>query len=228
VNGDGALDIGTSNQNDHSVSVLLGDGRGGFRAAPGSPYRVGRAPYPLALGDVTGDGKLDLVTPDVGSNTITVLKGEGGGRFAAAEGSPYGVAFRPYAVALGDLNGDRKPDIIAAHDDITLLSVLLNDGQGRFRPSPGSPLDIRERGGKVALADFNHDGKLDLATGTAANHLVVWLGDGAGRFSPAPGSPYSVPRGPWSLAVGDLNRDGRPDLVVTGLEEDLITILLGR
>ncbi|MGZ5454626.1 MAG: FG-GAP repeat domain-containing protein, partial [Candidatus Aminicenantales bacterium] len=108
-----------------------------------------------------------------------------------------------------------------------LLTVLLNDGQGRFRPSPGSPVDIGERGGEVVLADFNHDGKLDLATGTAAHHLAVWLGDGAGRFSAAPGSPYSAPRGPWRLAVGDLNGDGKPDLVVAGVEAGSITVLLG-
>jgi hypothetical protein len=228
VDRDGRLDIATSNQNDHSVSVLLGDGRGGFRAAPGSPFRVGRAPYPLASTDVNGDGKIDIATPDVGSNTITVLTGDGKGQFAPAEGSPYAVAFRPYAVALGDLNGDRRPDIIAAHDDITLLTVLLNDGGGRFRPSPGSPIDIRERGGEVVLADFDHDGRLDLATGTAANHLAVWLGDGAGRFSAASGSPFATPPGPWSLATGDLNRDGMPDLVVTGLEAGLVRVLLGR
>jgi len=228
VNADGALDIGTSNQNDHSVSVLLGDGRGGFRSAPGSPFRVGRAPYPLIMNDVNGDGKLDIVTPDVGSNTITVLVGDGAGRFSAAEGSPYSVAFRPYAVALGDLDGDQRPDIVSAHDDITLLTVLLNDGKGRFRPSPGSPVDIGERGGDVVPADFNHDGRLDLATGTAANHLAVWLGDGTGRFSAAPGSPYSAPRGPWNLAVADLNGDGKPDLIVAGVEEGSIMVLLGR
>jgi hypothetical protein len=228
VDGDGSLDLATSNQNDSSVSVLLGDGRGGFRSSPGSPFRVGRAPYPLAAGDVTGDGQVDIVTPDVGSNTITVLAGDGAGRFATAEGSPYAVAFRPYAVALGDLNGDGRPDIVAAHDDITLLTVLLNDGRGRFRPSPGSPVDIGERGGTVVLADFDHDGRFDLATGTAAHHLAVWLGDGAGRFRAAPGSPYAAPRGPWSLAAGDLNRDGKPDLVVTGLEAGSIRVLLGR
>jgi hypothetical protein len=228
VNGDGALDIGTSNQNDNSVSMLLGDGRGSFRAAPGSPFKVGHAPYPLALGDVNGDGKLDVVTPDVRSNTITVLAGDGAGRFSPAEGSPYGVAFRPYAVALGDLNGDRRVDIVSAHDDITLLTVLLNDGKGRFRPSPGSPVDIGERGSEIVLADFNRDGRLDVATGTAADHLSVWLGDGTGRLSAAPGSPYPAPRGPWKLAVGDLNDDGKPDLVVTGLEEGVVTVFLGR
>jgi len=177
---------------------------------------------------MNGDGKLDVVTPDVRSNTITVLAGDGAGGFSPAEGSPVGVAFRPYAVALGDLNGDQRPDIVSGHDDITLLTVLLNDGQGRFRPSPGSPVDIGERGGQIVLADFDHDGRLDLATGTAADHLAVWLGDGTGRFSAAPGSPYPAPRGPWSLAAGDLSGDGKPDLVVTGLEAGSVMVMLGR
>jgi hypothetical protein len=125
VNADGALDIGTSNQNDHSVSVLLGDGRGGFRSAPGSPFGVGRAPYPLVLDDVSRDGKPDIVTPDVGSNTLTVLTGDGAGRFSPAQGSPHSVAFRPYAVALGDLDGDQDRTSFRArrHHALTVLST---------------------------------------------------------------------------------------------------------
>src|SRR5262249_19344867 len=65
VDGDRRLDIVTSNANDDSESILRGDGKGRFSPMPGSPFRVGRSPYPPALGDLDGDGRLDLVTPDI-------------------------------------------------------------------------------------------------------------------------------------------------------------------
>ena len=96
VNGDGLLDVATSNNNGNSVSILLGDGRGRFAAAAGSPFRVGRAPYPLAVEDFDGDGKPDVATPDVNGDTVTVLRGNGRGSFAPAPGSPYRVDPRPF------------------------------------------------------------------------------------------------------------------------------------
>jgi len=227
VNGDAHPDILTSNQNHHSVSVLLGDGRGGFRPAGGSPFPVGRAPYPLAAGDVNGDGHADVVTPNVGSNNVTVLLGDGRGGFAPAPASPLAVATRPYFVALGDLNGDRKLDLAVAHDDITLITVLLGDGRGGFRPAPGSPLDAGARGGEVLLVDVNGDARLDLVTGTDANTVVVLLGDGSGRFRPAPGSPFATGRGPWGVAAADINGDGKLDILTANFDDNNVKILLG-
>lgn len=226
VNGDAHPDILTSNQHHHSVSVLLGDGRGGFRPAGGSPFPVGRAPYPLAAGDVNGDGHADVVTPNVGSNNVTVLLGDGRGGFAPAPASPLAVATRPYFVALGDLNGDRRLDLAVAHDDITLITVLLGDGRAGFRPAPGSPLDAGARGGEVLLVDVNGDARLDLVTGTDANTVVVLLGDGSGRFRPAPGSPYAAGRGPWGVAVADINGDGKLDILTANFDDDVVRILL--
>ena len=220
VNGDAHPDILTSNQNHHSVSVLLGDGRG-------SPFPVGRAPYPLAAGDVNGDGHADVVTPNVGSNNVTVLLGDGRGGFAPAPASPLAVATRPYFVALGDLNGDRKLDLAVAHDDITLITVLLGDGRGGFRPAPGSPLDAGARGGEVLLVDVNGDARLDLVTGTDANTVVVLLGDGSGRFRPAPGSPFATGRGPWGVAAADINGDGKLDILTANFDDNNVKILLG-
>jgi len=227
VNGDAHLDILTSNQNHNSVSVLLGDGHGGFRPAGGSPFSVGRAPYPLAVGDVNGDGHADVVTPNVGSNNVTVLLGDGSGRFAPAAGSPLAVATRPYFVALGDLDGNHKLDLAVAHDDITLITVLLGDGRGGFRPAPGSPVDAGARGFEVLLVDINGDARLDLVTGTAADTVVVLLGDGSGRFRPAPGSPYAAGRGPWGVAVADINGDGKPDILTANFDDNNVKILLG-
>ena len=223
VNGDGMLDLVTSNQNDHSVSVLLGDGRGRFSPSPGSPFAVGRAPYPHALGDVNGDGRLDVVSPNVGADSVSVLLGDGMGRFRPAPGSPISVLARPYYAALGDLNGDGHADAAIAHDDTTRITILLGDGRGSFRPAPGSPVDAGRRGGKTMAADLNKDGRLDFVL-AAGDAIVVLQGNGRGGFAPAPGSPYPTASGTWGIAVSDLDRDGSMEVVSVSLERSELRV----
>ena len=226
VNGDRILDLVTSNNNGNSVSVLLGDGRGRFRPAPGSPFSAGRAPYPLAVADVNGDGRPDVVTPDVNGHTVTVLFGDGKGGLAPAPGSPYRVGERPYFVAAADVNADRALDLVVSHDDSEALSILLNEGKGRF----GTPRRV-EAGGrawKVRVADFDGDGRNDLAMGVHPSSVSVLRGDGRGGFAPASESPIAVGRGPWGIAVGDVNRDGKPDLVTANSESNGVSVLVAR
>jgi hypothetical protein len=226
VNGDGLLDAATSNNNGNSVSVLLGDGRGGFRPAAGSPFPVGRAPYPLTVADLNGDGRSDVATPDVNGHTISVLLGDGRGGFAPAPGSPYRVDNRPYFAVAADVNGDRALDLVVSHDDSSRLTVLVNDGRGRF----GAPRRV-DAGGqtwKVRIADTNNDGRNDLVVGVSPASVSILLGDGSGNFTRAPGSPYAVGRGPYGVAVGDLNHDGKIDVATANSERDSVSILLQR
>lgn len=162
----GNLDLTTSNQDDNSVSVLLGDGRGDFKPASGSPFAVGRAPYPHAIGDVNRDGKLDIVTPNVGSNNVTVLLGDGKGGFTPAANSPYPVGSRPYYIAVGDTSGDGNPDLMTTHDDISLMTTLLGDGRGGFRAG----LAARPRAAR--LQDYCRRRKQGRADGAGHRHRV--------------------------------------------------------
>lgn len=213
LNRDGNLDITTSNQDDNSVSVLLGDGRGGFKPAAGSPFAVGRAPYPHAVGDLNRDGNLDIVTPNVRGDNVTVLLGDGRGGFTPAAKSPYAVASRPYYVALGDVSGDALPDLITTHDDISLMTTLLGDGRGGFAAAPASPFDLGRRAYKLVAADVNGDGRADVVVGTEADDsVVVLLSDERGGYTPAAGSPYRAGRNP-RVAVADVNNDGKPDII---------------
>jgi hypothetical protein len=228
LNRDGNLDITTSNQEDNSVSVLLGDGRGGFTPAAGSPFAVGRAPYPHAVGDVNRDGNLDIVTPNVGGDNVTVLLGDGRGGFAPAAKSPYEVANRPYYVAIGDVSGDAWPDLITTHDDINLMTTLLGDGRGGFTAAPASPFDLGRRAYKLVAADVNGDGRAELVVGTEADDSVaVLLGKERGGYTHAAGSPYRAGRSP-RVAVGDVNNDGNPDIITANHGSGDITVLLGK
>jgi hypothetical protein len=226
VDGDGRLDLATADQDDKSVSVVLGDGSGAFTPAAGSPFAVAGGSYPLALADLNGDRALDIVTPNVTASSITVLLGDGRGGFAEAPGSPHAVHPRPYFIAVGHLDGDPALDVVASHDDSEDLSILLGDGAGGL----GAPrrVSLGGRGWKVRIADMNGDGRSDIVTGIARGSVVILHGDGSGGFRQAPGSPVRVGDGPWGVAVGDVNHDGRPDVVTANLESNDLSVLLSR
>ncbi len=229
VNRDGTLDLITANNEDGDISVLLGDGKGGFRRARGSPFPCGPGPYPVAIADVNGDRNLDIVVPNTapGPTTITVLLGDGRGEFRPAPRSPFKANDRAYFVAVADLNDDGKPDIVATHDDATIATLHLGDGKGNFVQASNSPLELGNRGYSVVAVDLNRDGKIDLAFG-AEHGVAVFLGDGRGGFQRVASSPFRAGRGTWRIEVVDVNHDGKPDLIADNVESNDITILLAQ
>jgi hypothetical protein len=126
VNGDGNLDLATTNQTGNNVTVLLNDGAGSFSPAVGSPFAVGAEPISLAFGDVDGDGDLDLATANQNSANVTVLLNSGSGAFAPAANSPFAAGAQPNSVAFGDVDGDSDLDLAAANGGSNNVSVLLN------------------------------------------------------------------------------------------------------
>ncbi len=228
LNGDGKLDLVTANSDDNDVAVALGDGKGGFTPVPGSPFSVEPDPYPLTLGDLNGDGHLDIVSTSTvqSSRKLTLLLNDGKAGFqrsAAFIRTP-----SPWFVAIGDVNGDSKPDIISTHaSERSELTVLLGDGTGQFTEVTESPFELGHGAWQIAFADVNNDNKGDVIA-ASRDKVRVMLGDGQGRFAPAPGSPYPSGKGTWRLALGDLNGDGKLDIATSNLESDSVTILLAR
>jgi hypothetical protein len=235
VNGDRKLDLVTVNNADNDVSIAFGDGRGGFTRAPAT-FAVGPSPYPMALGDVNNDGRLDIIATATATGpmraqqlptsfALTRLLNDGRGGFRTSQ-LPLRTG-QPWFAAIGDVNGDTKPDVVATHHEQSKLTVLLGDGTGHFTESPGSPFDFGGSAFHAVLADVNHDGRLD-ALAAGGEGVRVMLGDGRGNFKPAPGSPFLTGRGVWRLAVADLNGDGKLDIVTTNLESQSVSILLGQ
>lgn len=227
VNGDGKLDLLVAGGSD--IEVLLGNGDGTFQ--PAVAYGSGGSgggsgATSLAVADVNGDGKPDLLEANWGSNSVGVLLGNGDGTFQTAVTYGSGGEF-PYSVAVADVSGDGRPDLIVANDcenpcvSSGVLSVLLGNGDGTFQTAV-----TYSSGGygamSVKVADVNGDAKRDLV---AANWCIgqcveghsgvgVLLGKGDGTFQTA--LTYVLPGfDSWSVAVADVNGDGRPDVVVT-------------
>lgn len=193
-------------------------------------FAVGDGPGIVAIVDVNGDRKLDMVVANERSGDASVLLGDGQGGFSPAPGSPVAAGHRPNDLAVGDFNHDGRPDLAFANHEIQQLTVLLGDGRGNFARAPASPVRVavKPHPHGVATGDLNGDGFLDLATDSwAEDRLEILFNDGTGSFR-APGIYVSVGKHPYQrIRAADLNRDGTADIVSPNLDGNNVTILLG-
>jgi sugar lactone lactonase YvrE len=225
-NGDGIPDVALPEEGTYKVKVLLGKGDGTF-AAPISSTLADVNPTSIVTGDFNGDGILDLAIADNESDIVTVLLGNGDGTFTAAASSST-VGSGPSQIVVADFNGDGIADLAVVNFDSIAngtVSILLGNGDGTFTVSPSSPA-AGEGSYAITAADFNGDGKVDLAVVNQNGvSLTILLGNGDGTFDPA-ASPEvtSVCNG---IASGDFNGDGVPDLAVTCTNGGTLEILLG-
>src|SRR5688572_24101392 len=129
------------------LPILLGNGDGGFSAAPGSPAQAGFVSFSAAVSDLNLDGKPDLAVASSGCSAsgcgpITILLGDGSGRFVQAAGSPIAVGNDPNSVAVADFNLDGKPDLAVGQGGSNTVMILLGDGSGGFGQAAGSPVAV--------------------------------------------------------------------------------------
>ena len=224
VNGDGKPDIVTGNQNEGTVSVFLNQGDCTFGTKV--DYDSGFANSDvtsIAVVDVNGDGRPDILTTNTG-NRISALLNQGSGTFATKVNYDIGNLSDPCAIAVVDVNGDGKPDIVTVTSITNTASVLLNQGSGTFATKVEYGVCLHP--GSVAVVDVNGDGRADIVA-SCDNAVSVLLNTGVGTFSTKV-DYYNVVIGDGAppLAVVDVNGDSKPDMLTSSISRSTISVCL--
>jgi hypothetical protein len=187
---------------------------------------AGQRPYQVVATHLTKSGNVDLVVADYLSSQIIVLLGNGDGTFQKRMVSNVPL---PIGIAVGDLNGDGNEDLLVVESNGTgagTLAVFLGQGDGKFNFK--ASYRVGSEAGFVTVADFDGDGRLDVAETDAGNGsggvLRVFRGTGTGTLLKP--TVYKIPDTPGALAAADLNGDHSADLAVTQFSTGSVAVLL--
>jgi hypothetical protein len=228
VNGDGILDLLTTFEANDELIVVLGNGDGTFQP-PAGFLGSGTQPSGLAIGDFNRDGAVDAVVVFEASGLLELFRGDGSGGFGST--GTFAVGGGTYnRVAAGDLNRDGILDVVVPDKASKDLSVFLGDGAGFTGPAV---LVADAEGFDASIADFDRDGRSDLAVSHLTTDQVGLFSNGFGLPCPNPsfgelGRLLGVGATPSAIAPGDFDRDGNLDLVVANQAANTITRYLGR
>ena len=227
-NNDGILDLVATSEQANKISVLLGQGNGGF--APSVQYAVGQSPSRVKSADINGDNKLDLLVSNFTGNSISILRGKGNGEFEPAQTMPsFGIV---YDVDTGDFNQDGIVDIVsdASGNGTNGAAVYLGSGAGVFQ----NPVYYPTGGGStnVVVADMDNDGVSDLLKSNYFDNTVGILygnKDASGRGNGTFGSLQLLGTGlnVFDLVAKDFNSDGKLDIATANRGDGTSTIYLG-
>ena len=226
-NGDGIPDLAIADLSSGSsnISLLLGNGSGGFGAA--TTFPVGPLPRSVCTADFNGDGKADLATTNIGPGNVSILLGDGAGGFTTVPGFITAIYNNNTSIISADLTGDGKADLVVT-SGFNYVLVALGNGDGSFVAPVKITVDNNTH--SVVSADFNGDGKADLAVTTynGSYNVSVLSGNGKGGFGAA--ANYPVGNSPVSLITADFNGDGYADLATANMVDNVtgnVSILLG-
>ncbi|GAA0717335.1 beta strand repeat-containing protein [Dokdonella soli] len=238
VNGDGKPDLIVANNFGNTVSVLLNTATPGAATsfATQQTFATGALPYSVAVADVNGDGKPDLIVANYGDNTVSVLlntTAPGAVMPSFATQQTFATGAHPFSITATDVNGDGKPDLIVANSGGNSVSVLLNTtapgaATASFATQQAFAAGLHPF--SVTATDVNGDGKADLIVANYGSNSVSVLlnttASGAVTPSFAIQQTFATGAAPYSVTATDVNGDGKPDLIVANNNGNTVSVLL--
>ncbi len=231
LNGDGRLDIAVANRGSNTVSILYGNepgvGGGVGTFAAKVDFAVSGAPYSIAAGQLNGDTLVDLVVGTASDRTVKVFYRQAAdGSYAAGESFAWGPSYEVYAVAVGDVNGDSRADIVAVQEYGTTVRRWHQQAGGGFTEAAALNFGENTHAYSVVLQDLNGDGRPEVIAG-GYYHFSMFENLGGGAFA-SPVQPSQNNSHAYWLVVGDVNGDSRPDVVVPSNNRTTVRVFLGR
>ncbi|MDO9185250.1 MAG: FG-GAP-like repeat-containing protein [Bacteroidia bacterium] len=229
LNGDGKPDLVVINQNNNTFSVLKNTSTSGIISfAQHVDFATGNNPNSLAIGDLDGDGKPDLVATNSGDNTFSILRNTSTiGIISFASKIDYVSGSSPWCVSLGDIDGDGKTDLAIVNNSSNSMAIIRNtstSGIISFDPK----VDFTTGSGPLSLAigDLDGDGKPDLAVTNQGSNTVSVLKNTSvsGTFAFASKADFATANSTASIAISDLDGDGKPDLAVANYDSVFVLI----
>lgn len=234
-NKDGRLDLATDSWGNDQVEILFGDNKALFKTHR-TFFKVGKRPYQrLRAADINADGIDDIVTTNTEGNNVTILLSEGKQNFHEVNGSPFPCGDSPFGVAIGDVNADGKPDLAIINSPGSMgagtgkngLTILLNQGGGKFATMKGSPYAAGNIPNRVAIGDVNGDKVNDIVTSdNDSNNIYLFLMTKTGTVLSQ--SVITVGNNPKGIAIADLDANGKDDIVVCNNKDNDISVILSK
>jgi len=242
IDGDGKTDIAVANCGSSSVSVLRNISTSGSISAGSFESKVdfntGTVPYDVAIRDIDGDGKPDLIVTNNGSNSVSILRNLStpgtinAGSFDSKVDLSTGM--NPYRVAVDDIDGDGKPDLAVNNNlsnSITVYRNISTSGSitaGSFETSVDFTTGMSPLG--LSLCDIDGNGKKDLIVNYFGWQIISIFKNistsgtiNAGTFDNRVDIPLNI-TGPGELTIGDIDGDGKPDLAVSCPGRNIVSV----